>query len=47
MNPFADMIIDLCPRLTRYQRRRAIRDGLSRGEIRALERFGDEPFSWE
>jgi len=37
MNPFLK---------TRY-RRRALRAGLSRGEIRALERFGFEPFSWE
>ena len=40
----ADFAIDACdrPRI-----RRALRDGLSQGEVRAMFRHGDEPFSWE
>jgi hypothetical protein len=33
--------------LPRYRVRRALEDGLSHGEVLALRRFGDEPFSWE
>jgi len=33
--------------LSRFRVRRALEDGLSSGEVLALRRFGNDPFSWE